>query len=191
MSDERRGVILYGATVIAVAEALRELDPRYVPLDRVAPAPGQVPVLCCLHGAEADAAREAAPGIAWLVVELYRPGADVEHAHHPALVLNTSKFDPETAARVIDQPDLVTWYEIINPIRAITVDGRPPANDYSNIAFIEPDGHRIVAHAVRVEGPAPECLPTDTKAVLQSHDAWALARPPKIDVCQACALRHR
>jgi hypothetical protein len=73
VSEEQQGVVLYGYGVDGVAEALRELDPRYVLVDRVAPESGEVPVLHCLHGAEADAVREAAPGVVWLVVELYRP----------------------------------------------------------------------------------------------------------------------
>ena len=47
VSDERQGVALYGFGMDAVAEALRELDPRYVLVGRGAPASGQVPVLCC------------------------------------------------------------------------------------------------------------------------------------------------
>jgi hypothetical protein len=37
VSGKRRGAIFYGYGVDAVAEALRELDPRYVLVDRVAP----------------------------------------------------------------------------------------------------------------------------------------------------------
>jgi hypothetical protein len=66
-----------------------------------------------------------------LVVELYRRELDVEHARDPLLLLNTSKVDPVMAARAIDEPDLVIWYEVINPIRAVTVDGGPAADDYS------------------------------------------------------------
>jgi len=125
VDEERRGVVLYGSGVDVVAEALRELDPRYVPADRLAPEPGQVLVLGRRNGAEADAVREAEPGVAWLVVELYRPGVDVRHARDPLLLLNVSKVGPREAARAIDQPDVVIWYEVINPIRVITVDGGP------------------------------------------------------------------
>jgi hypothetical protein len=190
VNKERRGVILYGDGADAVAEALRELDSRYVLVDRVASESPQVPVLRCRHGSEADAAREVAPGVAWLVVELYRPGVDVEHARDPLLLLSTSKVDPGMAARAIDQADLVIWYEVINPVRAITVDGGPAAEDYSNVAIIMPDGHRVVGHAVRVGGEAPECLPGVAEQVLRSGDLWALARLQQIEVCQACALRH-
>jgi hypothetical protein len=183
--------VLYGYGVDGVAEALRELDPRYVLVDRVAPESGEVPVLRCLHGAEADAVREAAPGVVWLVVELYRPEFDVEHAHDPLLVLNTSKVDPGMAARAIDQPDLEIWYEVVNPVRATTPYGEPAADAYSNIAIIVPDGHRMVAHAVRAGEAAPECLPGGAEQVLPSHDLWALARLPEIEICQACTARHR
>jgi hypothetical protein len=92
--EERRGVILYGFAVDAVAEALRKLDPRYVLADRVAAEPRTVPVLRYRHGAEAAAAREAAPDVAWLVVELYRPYSAVEHASDPLMALNTARVDP-------------------------------------------------------------------------------------------------
>ncbi|MEV6370429.1 hypothetical protein AB0L86_26455 [Micromonospora musae] len=190
MSEEQRGVVLYGYGVDAVAEALRELDPRYVLVDRVAPESGQVPVPRCPHGAEADAAREAAPGVAWLVVELYRPEVDIERARDPLLLMNTSKVDPGMAARAIDQPDLEIWYEVINPIRATTVDGGPASDDYSNVAIIVPGGHRMVAHAVRAGGAVPECLPGGAEQVLPSHDLWALAPLGKNDVCRACTARH-
>jgi hypothetical protein len=94
------------------------------------------------------------------------------------------------AARAIDQPDLVVWYEVINPIRVVTVDGEPAAADYGNIAIITPDGHRMVAHAVRAGGTAPECLRGDAELVLPSDDLWALARLCEIELCQACAVRH-
>jgi hypothetical protein len=191
VSEERRGVILYGSGVDAVAEALRKLDPRYVLADHVTPESGLVPVLRCPQGAEADAVRAAVPDVAWLVVELYRPGVAVEHAGDPLLVLNAAKVDPGTAARAIHQPDLVIWYEVINPVRVTTVDGGPAADDYSNIVVIVPDGHRMVAHAVNAGGVAPHCLPGDADQVLRSHDLWVLARSRKIEVCQACALRHR
>jgi hypothetical protein len=189
MNGEPRGVILYGYGADAVAEALHELDPRYIPVDDEAPELGQVPVLRRPDGAEADDARSAASGVAWLVVELYRPEDELERAHDPVLWLNTSKVDPRTAARAIDQTDLVIWYEVIDPIRADTVDGGPTADDYSNIAIIVPDGHRMVAHAVS-GGTAPECLPSAAEQVLRSNDLWALAPLQEIEICQACALRH-
>lgn len=190
MSEERHGVVLYGFGVDAVAEALRELDPRYVLVDCVAPDSRRVPVLRCLHGVEADTVREAAPEVAWLVVELYRPGVEVEHAHDPLLALNTAKVDPGMAARAIDQPDLEVWHEVINPVRATTVDGEPPADDYGNIEIIVPDGHRMVAHAVKAGGAVPGCLPGNAERVLPSHDLWALARLRKTEACQACTARH-
>lgn len=190
VSEEQRGVVLYGFEVDAVAEALRELDARYVLVDRVAPESGRVPVLRCLHGAEADAVREAAPGVAWLVVELYQPRVDVEHAHGPLLALNTSKVDHGTAARAIHQPDLEVWYEVVNPVRATTTDGKPAAEDYSNIEIIMPDGHRMVAHAVKAGGAAPDCLPANAELVLPSHDLWALTRLGRTEVCQVCTARH-
>jgi hypothetical protein len=95
------------------------------------------------------------------------------------------------AARAIDQPDLVIWYEVINPVRAIMVGGGPAADDYSNVAIIVPDGHRMVRQVVGVGGEAPECLPGVAEQVLRSGDLWALARLQEIiEVCQACALRH-
>jgi hypothetical protein len=190
VSEEQQGVVLYGFGVDAVAEALRELDPRYVLVDGAAPELGRVPVLRCLNGGAADAVREATPGVAWLVVELYRPGVDVEHARGPLLALNTSKVDPGIAARAIDQPDLEVWYEVINPVRVTTVDGEPPADDYSNIEIIVPDGHRMVAHAVKAGGAVPKCLPGNAERVLPSHDLWALTRLRKTEVCQACTARH-
>lgn len=45
----------------ALAEALRALDPRYVLDGGVAPGSGQVPVLRCATGAEADTFRDATP----------------------------------------------------------------------------------------------------------------------------------
>jgi hypothetical protein len=191
MSDEVPGVMLYGHGVEAVAEALRQLDPRYVPVDRAAARTGQVPVLRFRHGAEVDAARAAAPGVAWLAVELHRPGVAVGRARDPRLWLNTSKVDPAMAARAIDQPDLVIWYEVINPIPVVTVDGGPAADDYSNLSFVVPDGHRMVAHATRTGGPAPACLPDGAEQVLPSEDLWALARLRATDVCQVCTARHR
>src|SRR5262249_15086951 len=161
------------------AEALRELDARYLPVDRVAPEPRQVLVLRCQHAAEAEAARAAAPDGAWLVGQLYRPEGARGHARDPLVVRPTAQRRPGRAAiatRAIDQPDLVTWYEVINPIRITTVDGAPTADDYSNVAIIVPDGHRMVAHAARAGGPAPECLPRGAERVLRSHDLWALAR---------------
>lgn len=90
VSRARRGVILYGYGVDAVAEALRELDPRYVLEDQVEPGlgPESVPVVRRPNGAEANATREAAPGVDWLVVELYRPKSVAEHASEPLLALN-------------------------------------------------------------------------------------------------------
>lgn len=190
MSQERRGVILYGYGVEAVAEALRAFDPRYVLADRVVRQPGQVAVLCRAQAAEADAVREATPDVAWLVVELYKPDADVIHARDPVLFLNTSKVDPRMAARAIDQPDLMVWYEVVNPIRTITIDGAPPAHDYSSIGFVVPDGHRMVAHAVKAAMPAPQCIPADAEHVLRSNDLWALAQLRPIEVCRDCVRRH-
>lgn len=190
VSDERPGVILYGYGVDAVAGALCALDPRYVLVDRVAPEPGRVPVLRYRNGAQADEARNAAPDVAWLVVELYRPDVVVGHARDPLLVLNAAMVDPGMAARAIDQSDLVTWYEIIDPVRVTTVDGGPPADDYSNIAITVPDGHRTVAHAVRAGDAVPECLPRGAERMLRSHDLWALARLREIEVCRACTVRH-
>jgi hypothetical protein len=57
-----QGVILYG--VDAIAQALAELDPRYALVDRVMPQAGQVPVPRCPHARAADAARQAASGVA-------------------------------------------------------------------------------------------------------------------------------
>jgi hypothetical protein len=91
VSSDQRGVMLYGHGVEAVAEALRELDPRYVLIDRGVTEAGRVPVLRFRHAAEVDAAREAAPGVAWLAVELYQPGGYLKHARQPLLWLNASK----------------------------------------------------------------------------------------------------
>jgi hypothetical protein len=71
--------------------------------------------------------------VAWLVVELYRPGVLLEPASHPVLSLNTARIDSALAARAIDQADLEVWYEVINPVRVTTVDGKPPAADYSSM----------------------------------------------------------
>ncbi|GAA1406411.1 hypothetical protein [Catellatospora coxensis] len=189
MNGERRGVILYGHGADAVAEALRELDPRYLPVDGVPPESAQVPVLRCENRAEADDVRKAAPDVAWQVVALYRPGDEVEHSGNPVLWLNTSKIDPRTAARAVDQADLVVWYEVINPIRVTTADGGPAADDYSNFVIVVPDGYRTVAHAV-TGATAPECLPSTAERVLRSHDLWVLARLRDADVCENCVLRH-
>jgi hypothetical protein len=43
----------------------------------------------------------------------------------------------------------VIWYEVINSVHVITVDGGPAADDAGSIAITVPDGHRMVAHAVR------------------------------------------
>ncbi|MCW6003467.1 hypothetical protein K1W54_02555 [Micromonospora sp. CPCC 205371] len=190
MGEERRGVVLYGPEVDAVAEALRELDPRYVPGDVVVSGSGLIPVLCCRNGADADAARQAELSIVWLVVELYRPEVDVGRARDLQLALDISKVDRQAAARAIDQPDVVIWYEVINPVRVVAADGRPAAADYSNLDFIVPEGHRMVAHAVGASATAPECVPGDAAMVLPSQDPWALARPGEIETCQACVLRH-
>jgi hypothetical protein len=56
------------------------------------------------------------------------------------------------------------------------VDGEPAADDYSNVAIIVPDGHRTVAHAVRVGVAVPECMPGGAERVLPSDDLWALAQ---------------
>ncbi|WP_285550735.1 hypothetical protein [Actinoplanes regularis] len=189
MSEQRQGVILYGYGVDAVAEALRDLDPRYVLVDHVLRESGKVPVLRRRHAAEADAVRDAAPDVSWRVVDLHRPGIDAEHARDPLLWLNTSQVDPGLAARTIDQSDLLTWYAIFNPIRVDTVDGGPPADDYSNLRFTVPDGNRMVAHAVREGGTAPECL-RDAEQVLPSQDLWALAPLRNAELCQACTRRH-
>jgi hypothetical protein len=186
---ERPGVILYGPGADAVAEALHKLDPCYLTVEDVAPELGQVPVLRRPDAAGADHARDAAAGVTWLVVELSRSEDKVEHAHDPMIWLNTSKVDPGTAARAIDQADLVIWYEVVNPVRVTTVDGGPAASDYNDIELIVPDGHRMVAHAVRA-GAAPGCLPETAEQVLRSEDLWALVRLREIEVCHACALRH-
>lgn len=192
VSRARRGVILYGYGLDAVAEALRELDPRYVLVDRVGPGPGpeSVPVVRRPTGAEANATREAAPGVDWLVVELYRPKSVAEHASDPLLALNTCKVDPGMAARAIDQPDLEIWYEIINPIRVVTAHGEPVADDYSNLRITVGDGHRILAHAVKAGAVLPECVPAGAAKVLPSSDLWALARLYGAEVCRACTARH-
>jgi hypothetical protein len=93
------------------------------------------------------------------VVELYRHGVDVEHARDPLLALNTAKVGPGMAARVIDQPDLQVWYEIINPVRSTTTDGAPVADDYSNVKLIVPDGHRAAEDLAALTGVGP---PVDT-----------------------------
>ncbi|WP_212996716.1 hypothetical protein [Winogradskya consettensis] len=173
--------MLYGCEVDAAAEALHKLDPRYA---------SQVPVRRYRDGAEVDAARDAAPDIAWLVVELYRPGVTVGPAREPFLALNVALVAPALAARAIDQPDLITWYEIINPVQTSTVDGRPPAHDYSNLTITVPEGHRTIAHAARTGEPAPACIPHDAERVLPSHDLWALASLRRVELCSTCALHH-
>jgi hypothetical protein len=70
-----------------------------IAVDREAAEPGRVPVLRYRHGADADAARLAAPDVAWLVVELYRSNVAVKHARDPLLSLNAVKVDSGTAAR--------------------------------------------------------------------------------------------
>lgn len=189
MSDQQRGVILYGHGVDDVGEALRDLNPKYVLTNHAVVRPAHVPVVRCLHATEADAVRDAAPEVTWLVVYLYRPDFPGEHAREPLLWLNTSKVDPRMAARAIAQPGLVTWYEVIYPIQVTTVDGGPAADDYGNLAFTVPDGHRMVAHAVEEGGAVPDCL-QDAQQILPSHDLWALACLRVSEVCQACRLRH-
>jgi hypothetical protein len=85
----------------------------------------------------------------------------------------------------------VIWYEVINPIHVVTIDGGPAAADYSNLGFIVPQGHRMVAHAVGPSAAAPECVPSDAAMVLPSHDLWALGPSGAIDTCPACVHRHR
>jgi hypothetical protein len=125
-----------------------------------------------------------------LAVELHRPEVDVGHARDPLLFLNMSKVSPREAARAIDQPDVVIWYEVINPVRVITVDGGPVADDYGNLELVVPDGHRMVAHAVVADGAAPECLPSAAERVLRSHDLWALGQLGEVEMCQVCTVRH-
>lgn len=158
-------------------------------MDGVPLESGQVAVLCCGNRAEADGAREAEPDVAWQVVGLYRPGDEIEYARGPVLWLDTSRIDPPTAARAIDHADLMVWYEVINPTRVITTDGGPAADDYSNLMIFVPDGHRVVAHAVR-GAAAPECLPSTAGKVMRSGDLWVLARLQDIDECEDCVLRH-
>ena len=86
--------------------------------------------------------------------------------------------------------ELVIWYEVIAPVRVSTVDGGPAAADYSNLDFILPPGHRIVAHAVGPSAAAPECVPGDAAMVLPSHDLCALGAPGAIEICPACLHRH-
>ena len=192
VGEERRGVILYGFAVETVAEALRDLDQRYVPVDGVTSLPDRVPVLRCRRGAEADAARAAAPGVAWFVVELYRAGDEVEPARDVRLWLNIAEVDPRSAARAIDRPDLVTWYEVIDPIRVATVDGGPASADYRNLTITVPDGNRMVAHAVQIGGTAPPCLPRDAEMVVPTDDLWVLSQAAGRGnaACRACTLRH-
>jgi hypothetical protein len=91
------------------------------------------------------------------------------------------------AARAIHQSDLEVWYEVIKPVRVTTTDGEPVAADSSDIDITVPDGHRIVAHAVKAGGTAPDCLPVNAERVLPSHDLWALARLRNSGLCQACS----
>jgi hypothetical protein len=125
-----------------------------------------------------------------LVVALYRPGDVFERTGDPVLWLNTATVDPATCAHAIDRPDLVTWYEVINPVRVTTVGGGPVADDYSNVTITVPDGHRIVAHAVTADGTAPECLSPTAERILPSDDLWAVVRLGTNEVCQACKRRH-
>ncbi|GIF38919.1 hypothetical protein [Actinoplanes xinjiangensis] len=195
MNEQTRGVILYGVGVEAVAAALHDLDPRYVPSgdgdNGPAPGSGQVPVVCRRRGPEADAVRVATPDVAWLVVELYRPGVEVEPAHDVGLWLNTSRAGPPRAARAIDQPDLVTWYEVTDPPRVVTTDGGPVADDYGNIRIVVPEGNRSVAHAVRSGGAPPPCLPPEADLIMPTHDLWMLLEPGTTRMCRSCLDRHR
>ena len=86
-------------------------------------------------------ARQASSSL-WLVVELDRPGTDVEQAHDPLLALNTPR-PTGMAARAIHQSDLEVWYEVIKPVRVTTTDSEPVAADYSDIEITVSDGHRI------------------------------------------------
>ncbi|MDG6107440.1 hypothetical protein Daura_49740 [Dactylosporangium aurantiacum] len=186
MAEERRGVVLYGTGVEAVAGALWKLDPRYVPAGAEVSA-GQVPVLLVRDGAEADAVRGRADGVAWLVVQL---GHEAAPAGEPVLYLNVGRVGAELAARAVDQPDLLVWYEVVNRVRVVTSDGGPVAGDYSNVEFVVPDGHRVVAHAVRDGDGRPECLPEDAELVLPSHDLWALGPVRSTETCPACTGRY-
>ena len=186
--QERRGVILYGVEVDAVADALWKLDPRYVPAGAGAIA-GQVPVRLVRDGAEADAVRDAEDGVAWLVVELYEVGREVPSAREPGLYVNLGRVSAELAARAVDRPDLLVWYEVINPIRAV-VDGEPVKGDYSNVRFVTPDGHRVVAHAVKDGEGRPDCLPEDAELVARTHDLWALSPERSTERCPACTARY-
>ncbi|GAA1652449.1 hypothetical protein GCM10009828_097050 [Actinoplanes couchii] len=167
----------------AVAEALRELNPRYGT---------DVPVRCCEDGAEADAVREAEPGIDWSVVEMYRPGVDRAKATGDGLWLNTSLVTPDRAARAIEKPDLTAWYEIENPTRVVSVDGGPPADDYSNLTIVVPEDQRQIVHAVPEGGTRPPCVSPDADMVMPTGDLWVLvqARQPDRILCPECTARH-
>ena len=97
---------------------------------------------------------------------------------------------PCVGRAAIDQADLEVWYEVVNPVRVTTVDDKPAAADYSNLKIVVPEGHRMVAHAVRAGEAVPECLPRNAERVLPSHDLWVLAGLRKVEVCQACTARH-
>ncbi|HWS37918.1 MAG TPA: hypothetical protein VN408_34950 [Actinoplanes sp.] len=178
------GIILYGVHTLAVAEALRELDPRYG---------AEVPVLCCRDGPEADAARAAAPDVDWLVAALYGTFADLEKAAETELWLNMNLLAPGRAASAIDQRELEAWYEIVKPVRVVTVDGGPVEDDYSNLKIIVPEGNRRIAHAVPLGGTWPPCANREAEMLMPTSDLWVLAEPvsPQTVPCPACVARHR
>ncbi|MDG9678324.1 hypothetical protein [Micromonospora sp. DH14] len=68
-------------------------------------AAGQVPVLRFRHAAEVDAAREAAPGVAWLAVtqaQAVIAAAILRHLH--AVITTGQRWDPVIAAHGTTHP---------------------------------------------------------------------------------------
>jgi hypothetical protein len=59
-----------------------------------------------------------------------------------------------------------------------------------NVVIIVPDGHRMIAHAVR-DGATTLDRPTAPGSkVLPSQDLWALPRSSTVERCRACTSRH-
>jgi hypothetical protein len=80
------------------------------------------------------------------------------------------------------EPALTVWYEILDPIRCFTVDGRDIADDYGNVAFTGTGRSR--AHAANA-GVRPDCIPPDAPT-LPSHDLWVRPANAAIERCERC-----
>ena len=91
-------------------------------------------------------------------------------------------FGREGREMGLSASDVVVWYEVLDPLVAITRDGQPMAPDYSNVYF-EGTG-QMRAHA-STDGRRPECIPAEAM-VLPSADPWERQVSPAISRCTHC-----